>query len=253
MQESEIDLPTPDGTMNTWMFLPDGAGPSPAVLLFMDAPGVRDELMEMARAICAAGYAVLLPNLYYRTDRSVDFSPARFETEGEPLRQAMFAKVRSLTFEKIVRDTAVMLDCLRQRPEVAGPQVAAVGYCMSGRWVVAAALAFPGDFAAIASFYGTGLVTANDDSPHRRIHDARCELYFAFAENDSFVPSSDVAALRETLSHTNVAHTIETYPGTQHGFAFRRGHYNAAAADRHWKAIFALLARRLPTTAGPGR
>ena len=109
MQESEIELTTSDGAMNSWLFRPD-SGPNPAVLLFMDAPGIREELKDMARIICRAGDAVLLPNLYFRTDRRVDFSPERFAALGEPLRQEMLEKVRSLTFPMVLRDTAAMLD-----------------------------------------------------------------------------------------------------------------------------------------------
>ena len=252
MQENEIDLDTPDGRMNAWLFRPSGKPPAPGVLLFMDAPGVREELKEMARAISSKGYVVLLPNLYYRTDRHVDFSPERFAAVGETLREEMFAKVRSLDFPKVLRDAAAMLDYLAWRADVAGRSYVAIGYCMSGRWVAAAAIAFPERFAAIASFYGTGLVTQRADSPHRRIAEAKGELYFAFAQNDAFVPASDVSTLRDVLATTNTPYTVEVYPGTQHGFAFRRGHYHPQAAERHWRAIFDLLERRLPTTAAEG-
>ena len=34
--------------------------------MLMDAPGIREELHEMARRVATTGYCVLLPNLYYR-------------------------------------------------------------------------------------------------------------------------------------------------------------------------------------------
>jgi len=43
-----------------------------------------------------------------------------------------------------------------------------------------------------------------------------------------------------------VAHEIETYPGTEHGYAFpEREMYNAAAAEATWAKMFALYERRL--------
>jgi hypothetical protein len=69
MIEREVDLETADGTMNTFVTHPEEGGPHPAVLFYMDAPGKREELHDMARRIATAGYFVALPNLYYRRTR----------------------------------------------------------------------------------------------------------------------------------------------------------------------------------------
>ena len=45
---------------------PAGAGPWPAVIMFPDAGGVRDTFHAMAQRLADLGYAVLLPNIYYR-------------------------------------------------------------------------------------------------------------------------------------------------------------------------------------------
>ena len=39
------------------------------ILFYMDAPGKREELHDMARRLAAVGYFVVLPNLYYRRER----------------------------------------------------------------------------------------------------------------------------------------------------------------------------------------
>ena len=69
MIEKELDIETSDGLMNTFITYPDEGGPYPVVLFLMDAMGKRNELHDMARRLAAAGYYVLLPNLYYRTIR----------------------------------------------------------------------------------------------------------------------------------------------------------------------------------------
>src|SRR5476651_2301266 len=71
MIEQELDIATADGAMNTFITHPEEGGPFPVVLFYMDAPGKREELHDMARRIAAVGYFVVLPNLYYR--RSRDF------------------------------------------------------------------------------------------------------------------------------------------------------------------------------------
>ena len=69
MIEQHIDLPTADGAMNSFVVFPDEGGPFPVVLFYMDAPGKREELHNMARRIAAVGYCVVLPDLYYRTEK----------------------------------------------------------------------------------------------------------------------------------------------------------------------------------------
>ena len=69
MIEHHIDIPTADGAMNTFVVYPDEGGPFPVVLFYMDAPGKREELHDMARRLASVGYCVVLPNLYYRRSR----------------------------------------------------------------------------------------------------------------------------------------------------------------------------------------
>ncbi len=78
MIDRELDIQTGDGLMNTFITYPEEGGPFPVVLFYMDAPGKREELHDMARRIGTAGYYVVLPNLYYRTERNfvIDASDA---------------------------------------------------------------------------------------------------------------------------------------------------------------------------------
>ena len=69
MIERHIDIVTADGDMNSFVVYPEEGGPFPLVLFYMDAPGKREELHDMARRIATVGYYVILPNLYYREER----------------------------------------------------------------------------------------------------------------------------------------------------------------------------------------
>jgi carboxymethylenebutenolidase len=66
MIEQTLDIGTAAGEMETFICRPERGGPFPAVFLLMDAPGIREELRDMARRLGTIGYYVLLPNLYYR-------------------------------------------------------------------------------------------------------------------------------------------------------------------------------------------
>ena len=85
MIELDLDIPTADGAMNAFVVYPDEGGPHPVVLFYMDAPGKRNELHDMARRIATVGYYVVLPNLYYR--RSRDY---KLKERTEPAMAEMF-------------------------------------------------------------------------------------------------------------------------------------------------------------------
>lgn len=55
MRENEVLVVTKHGRMPTFTVRPDGGGPYPVVILYMDAPGIREELRDMARRIAAQG------------------------------------------------------------------------------------------------------------------------------------------------------------------------------------------------------
>ena len=145
MIEHEIDIPTRDGAMNTFVAHPEEGGPFPPVFFYMDAPGKREELHDMARRIAAVGYWVALPNLYYRRTR--EFAMER--TDAGMAR--MFEMMSHLTNTLVVHDTEALLAHADAQPVVRGGPVGAVGYCMSGPFVVWAAAAYPQRFACIAS------------------------------------------------------------------------------------------------------
>ncbi len=247
MREVEIGIQTAEGTMDTFICHPEEGGPFPAVIMYMDAPGIREELRDMARRIGTVGYFVLLPNLYYRNGREGDygFDPSRIRGDDSE-REKMFDVMRTLTNAGVIADTRPMLDVLRGANQAAAGPVGCVGYCMSGQFVIAVAAAYADAFAAIASYYGVGIVTDAEDSPHLKAAEISGEVYLAFASDDPYVPQSVPDALLEIMTAAGVEHRVEIYPDTEHGFAFpQRPAYKKDAAERHWERMFALFDRRL--------
>jgi len=241
MIERDIEIRTPDGSMNTFVVHPDERGPFPVVLFYMDAPGKREELHDMARRIAAVGYYVVLPNLYYRTVR--EFVMQRDEAGFK----RMFELLHGLSIEMVLRDTAAMLAFVDAEPAARARSLGAVGYCMSGPFVVAAAARFPDRVQCAASIYGAGLVTDRPDSPHLILPQIRGELYFACAEIDKYAPKDQIDALEAQLAEAGIHYRLEWYPGAEHGFAFphRAGIYHKPSAERHWARLFALFRRNL--------
>ena len=242
MIEQHIDITTADGAMNTFIVHPQDNGPHPVVLFLMDAPGKREELHQMARRLAAVGYYVLLPNLYYRRER--DFW---LKERTEPAMAHMFALMATLDRGTTENDVQAMLRHVDGQSAADATRIGAVGYCMSGPFVMWAAAAFPERLACIAAIHGANMATDAPDSPHRVADRVRCESYFACAEFDKWAPPADIQKLQAALEAAGTPHRIEWYAGVEHGFVFplRAGIYNLAAAERHWERLFELFGRRL--------
>ncbi len=242
MIEKHLDIPTSDGAMNSFVVYPEENGPFPIVLFYMDAPGKREELHDMARRIAAVGYYVILPNLYYRRTR--DFW---LKERTEAAMAEMFTHMYSLNSTTNRCDTNAMLNFIDAQTETLKTRIGAVGYCMSGPFVIWAAAAHPERIHCIASIHGANLVTTEPDSPHIVASQINCESYVACADNDKWAPEEAIALLEVSLKTTNAPYRIEWFPKAEHGFVFplRQGVYKQEAAERHWERLFSLFQRRL--------
>jgi carboxymethylenebutenolidase len=243
MIERQIEIATKAGAMNTFIVHPERHGPHPLIIIYMDAPGIREELRDMARRLATVGYYVMLPNLYYRS--GVMELGSLTGPDVEALRARMFGFMNALTIPGIMSDTEGLLAFADADPAASGGPIGAVGYCMSGQYAMNAATHFP-RAAAAASVYGVRLVTDQADSPHLAGSKTKAELYFACAETDHWAPLEMLPPLRKALEDAGATAEVELYPGVEHGFAFpQRAVYNRDAAERHWERLFALYRRRL--------
>lgn len=237
MIESEIDIQTIDGVMNTFITHPEEGGPHPIIIFLMDAPGKREELHDMARRLGTVGYYVMLPNLYYRRVREY-----RIE---ESTREEMFGHMDSLSNAMVCEDFAELLKYAEQDSAAREGKIGTIGYCMSGPFAFAAAAKFSDRVSAAASLHGVRLFSDAEDSPHLDAHKISGEMYFACAETDEYAPKEMVDQLDAYLANTNIDYRIEWYPGTEHGFVFpkRAGKYEKTSAERHWERLFEMFDR----------
>lgn len=245
MIEQTVDIATKHGATTTFIVHPERDGPSPLVLFFMDAPAIREELRDMARRIAAAGYYVMLPNLYYRRGvMELKDLPPLPEAEA---RARMFDLMGSITIPMIMADGDGLLDYADRDPAASRGKIATLGYCMSGQYAINFAARYPDRVAAAASVYGVQLVTDKADSPHLVAQNAKAELYFACAEHDVYAPLEMVETLDQTVKTKNLNAEVELYAGVHHGFAFpqRGAVYDKPAAERHWERLFSLWKRCL--------
>jgi carboxymethylenebutenolidase len=227
---------TADGACPVRLFTPEGQGPWPGIVMIPDAGGVRQTFFDMAAKLADSGYAVLLPDVYYRQG---DWAPFDMKTafSDESERNRLFSFIGSITADKWASDAGAYFDYLASRPEVSGTKFGITGYCMGGRAALTIAGLLPDRVAAATSYHGGGLVTDGADSPHLRADKIQATIYVGGAENDASFTDDHAEQLEKALTAANVEHTIETY-AAGHGFAVPdNGSFDADAAERHWTTM----------------
>jgi carboxymethylenebutenolidase len=208
----------------------------------MDAIGLRPRMEEMADRIAAAGYRVLVPNLFYRAGRAPVVPDLVARLQGED-RAAVFGELQplmaALTPEVAARDTQAYVDVLASQ----GP-FATVGYCMGGALALRAAGQFPDRVVAVGSFHGGRLAPEDGSGPD--LSAVRAEVYAGHADNDGSMPPEQIARFEQALAAAGVAYTSEVYEGAAHGWTMSdMPVHDAAAEQRHWDALLGLLGRTL--------
>jgi carboxymethylenebutenolidase len=244
MRKGMVDVPTEDGVADSYLVVPDGGGPG--VLLFMDAFGLRPRIEEMADTIAARGYSVLAPNLLYRGGRAPLFDMAGLDdpTRREALFGQIMPLIMALDTAAITRDSERYLDFLAAQDGVEPGPVVITGYCMGGTNALRVIEALPDRVKAIASFHGGRLATDQPDSPHLSVGNITGEVYFGHADNDHSMSPEQIKTLESALDEAGVTYRSELYEGAAHGYTMSdTAAYNAAAEQRHWENLFALLER----------
>jgi carboxymethylenebutenolidase len=239
MTRRDVSIPSADGTIDASLHTPEITGPWPAVIMFPDAGGVRPTFHEMAQRLADLGYAVLLPNPFYRVG---PFQPFDMKTAfGDPDERARLMSLAStVTKENATRDTEAMLNFLAEQPDVSGGKVGTTGYCMGGGLALNAAGRFPDRVGAAASFHGGRIASDAPDSPHLLAEKMTAKVYVAGAENDPSFDDEQFERLSAALVGAGVDHELVTYPAL-HGFAIPDNPtYDEAAATRHWAALESL-------------
>lgn len=237
----ELAIETRDGSCRSYVFQPRGAGPWPAVLVFMDGLGIRPAMLEIGERLATHGYFTLLPDLYYRAGPYEPMDARAVFSDPEQRKRLSEKFFAHISPAKTMSDTQAFLDVLAQRSEVKPGGIGTTGYCMGGLMSLSAAGTYPDRILAAASYHGARLATDAPDSPHLLAPKMKARVYVAGAIEDATFPDDMKARLDVALTQANVAHTIETYPA-KHGWVFRDTPvYDAAASERHWQTMLALF------------
>ncbi len=201
-------------------------GKAPGIVVLSEMFGLNDPMREVADGYARRGFAVIVPNLFWRSENSQGLA-----YDG-PEREIATARLEAFDRDVGGDDIRTAVDWLRSQPFSTG-KVGALGFCAGGTMAFVAAARAGVD--AAASLYGVGI------SDHLGEIDAvRCPMQIHYASNDRFVPRSEM----DTVANGVRGHpTIEVYfYAAGHSFANPvRPNYDAEAAKLAWSRIDGML------------
>ncbi|HEY6515245.1 MAG TPA: dienelactone hydrolase family protein [Steroidobacteraceae bacterium] len=247
--EKDVEVKTADGICDA-AFLHPAAGTHPGVLIWTDIFGLRPAFRAMGRRLAAQGYAVLVPNPFYRTARSpviVDASSFDFDNPAERTKAEQWTASLRVP-GAIERDAEAHTAFLDAQPQVDRTRkLGTQGYCMGGPLVFKTAARVPGRIGAAATFHGGGLVTDKPDSPHLLAPRIKARMYLAIAASDDSKQPDAKDKLREAFAAAHVPAEVMVYPGTIHGWCVPdmprhdgQPIYNKPDAERAWGKLLDL-------------
>lgn len=242
----EVD--TDDGPMPVFLRHPEVAdGPWPGIVLYMDGPGMRPAVHDIAARIAGHGYAVALPDLFWRAGPYAPVDPRRVFTDPALKQRHRDTLMATATPANVMADTRALLNAMRRWTAVAPGPVGMVGYCMGGRLALIAAGTFGRQVAVAASFHGGGLADDRASSPHRLADAITARVYVGGATNDANFDDAMKARLASALAEADVDHQIETYPARHGWVPADTAAHDPVEAERHWRVLIPLLDDALKT------
>ena len=244
----DVVITTADGSCDAAFFHP-ATGRHPGVLIWTDAFGLRPTFRDMGKRLAAQGYAVLVPNPFYRIAKAPVYTEAEISSfdfqdpaQMAKVKQFMASPTAPGAAEADAKAFTAFLDAQKQvnRARKLGTQ----GYCMGGALVLRTAATVADRIGAGASFHGGGLVTDKPDSPHLLAPKIRARLYIAIASNDDQRQPDAKDILRQAFAAAKVAADVEVYADARHGWCvadmpLQNGQaiYSKADAERAWSKL----------------
>jgi len=220
-----VTIAANDARFSAYMALP-GESASPGLVLMQYICGVNAVMRSLADRFAADGYAVVVPDLFWRQEPGVQLINDPLNPNPEEQKRAL-ALNAAFDDDLAVHDLKLTLDWLRQQPECNG-RAGTLGYCLGGR--TAYLMATRSDADCNVGYYGVAL--------DRYLSEAAAieqPLLLHIAGRDALCTDAARAEIIKTLSRNSKVE-IALYPEAGHAFAHLPGPSyrpdDAARADR---------------------
>jgi carboxymethylenebutenolidase len=195
--QQAVTFPSGDASGQGLLYLPQGPGPHPALIVVHEWWGMTDWIKQEAAHYASDGYVTLAVDLYR----------GKVATDAEMAHELM----RGLPQDQGVRDLTSALTWLSQRKDVDKHRIGAVGWCMGGGYAIQLAVAAP-DLKAVAVNYGA---LPTDKSALASI---RAAVLGNFGGQDRGITPDSVHAFETGMQSIGKTVDAKIYPDAGHAF-----------------------------------
>jgi carboxymethylenebutenolidase len=215
MPNQRWTIKTDDGQFDSYLAIPEGSGPWPAVVAIQEIFGINAVMCEVCDRLASEGFLAACPDLFWRLRRGIELTDKTPEEWKEAL-----GYMNRFDIDKGVADIQTTVGQLRSRPDCTG-KVGAVGYCLGGHLAFLAATRT--DVDAAVGYYGVNLQARLGETVARplMLHIAHADAYTPPEARDQVI----------TALEGNPLVRLHVYEGRDHAFARPRGeHFHAEDA-----------------------
>jgi len=219
IQASEVDLPTPTGTMRCYVYRPKtetGAVPKkyPAIILYSEIFQQTSPIRRSAQTMAGHGFMVVVPEVFHELNPIG--TVLGYDDAG---RDKGNADKVAKHLEAHDSDAQAIIDHVETLDYYSG-KIGAMGFCLGGGLAYRAAL--NPAIAATSCFYATDIhsgVTPSrpGNESLARTGDIRGELQMVWGKQDPHIPPEGRALVYQTLSDAAVNFTWHEFNGV-HAF-----------------------------------
>ena len=215
-----------DETVNAVLYLPQGKGPFPALVVIHEWWGLNDWVKEQASKLADQGYVALAIDLYR----------GKVATTPDEAHEIM----RGVPQDRATRDLLAAANYLRSQKNVDPKRVGSIGWCMGGGYSLDLALNDPMLKATVIN-YGH---LATDEAALKKIN---ASILGIFGGQDRGIPPADVNKFESQLKALGKTVEIHIFPDAGHGFENpnNKQGYRAEDAAQAWKFTVDFLAKQL--------
>jgi carboxymethylenebutenolidase len=183
-------------SLDAYMFMPEGEGSSPGVVVIHEIFGMNDNIRNIAARFAEEGYAAIAVDLFSTGRNAICMMRLMYGMLVRPLKNG------------VVGDLGTAIEYFKTLPQVDADRIGVVGFCMGGSYALQLACTGHGMKAA-SVFYGT------NPRPLSAIADA-CPVVGSYPVGD--VTANSGRRLLRALEKHNIPHDMKTYENAAHSF-----------------------------------
>ena len=231
LESRDVLIPIGPSAMGGYLTMPS-TPPRGGLVMIQEIFGVTPAMRAIADDYASEGYAVLVPDIYWRLERNLNLG------NGEDSHERQVAVDYAARYDELqgTVDLIAAIDWLASMLRLnAAPAV--LGFCLGGRMAVR--LAVEADLACMVSMYGVGL-----DKLSSEMAAINCPTQFHFGEKDNHNPPAVIEVVRATVdSRQRTGDEFFTYHSAEHAFynRFRLDRFNAEAHELARRRVLAFL------------